>query len=85
MSARDAKQRKRARKARNKYRRDHLLDGAAGNPHWSGSVSFRIGRHRDAVWRVTWSGVRIPVAAGDDLGCVLALTELAQTPDRDRN
>lgn len=81
--ARNDKARKKRRKVRNQYAREHLLDnqGPARN-RWQGSMALRFGRHPDAVWHVQWSGIKVAVDdfATMDLEAVVALTELALQP-----
>jgi hypothetical protein len=77
---RNNKVQKRARKARNRARHEALLV-PRGEPRnrWQGSIALRFGPHPDAVFRVTWSGVKIPVDLTDPnhMDGVVELTELA--------
>ena len=83
MSRHGDKKRKKARKARNRDQKAHLLDpvpGAVGRLRWQDGV-IRIGKHPDAVWRPQWSGVKVPVDPENlNLERVVRLTALAMEP-----
>ncbi len=71
---------KQVRKGRNRLYREQLL-ASPGEPRrrWQGSMSLRFGKHPDAVWNVTWSGVKVPVDLADPnhMDGVGELTQLA--------
>ena len=78
--SRDSKVRKRERKARNKAHVEELLtQEGESRKRWQGKVDLKFGKHPDAVWRVEFSGVKVPVDLGDPdhLDGVKELTDLA--------
>jgi hypothetical protein len=85
--SRDNSKRKQARKIRNKYHKSHLLDGAIGNDHWRGGVTFQLGKDPRTRLDLTWSGIKVPVDLADPnhMDGVAELTTLALNTNDDRD
>ena len=80
--SRDSKERKKARKERNKSLRAKLLEptGLPGRDRWQGEASFQLGKDPRTRLDLKWSGVKIPVADLTDIDGVKELTDLALVP-----